>query len=84
VLEVHRDLAVIQILQGTVGMDATGTRVEFTGEPLRIPVGTGWLGRVCNGRGEPADGGPPVFSPGSRPSPGTHSTRPAERPGPSP
>ena len=30
-------------------------------EPLRIPVGPGWLGRVCNGRGEPLDGGPPVL-----------------------
>ncbi len=28
---------------------------------MRIPVGSGWLGRVCNGRGEPIDGGPPVF-----------------------
>ena len=33
----------------------------FTGEPLRVPVGDGWLGRVCNGRGEPLDGGPPVL-----------------------
>ena len=23
-------------------------------------VGAGWLGRTCNGRGEPIDGGPPV------------------------
>jgi V/A-type H+/Na+-transporting ATPase subunit B len=36
------------------------TRVAFAGEPLRVPVGPGWLGRVCNGRGEPVDGGPPV------------------------
>ena len=28
--------------------------------PLDVPVGAGWLGRVCNGRGEPIDGGPPV------------------------
>jgi V/A-type H+-transporting ATPase subunit B len=34
--------------------------VEFSGRPLRVPVGPGWLGRVCNGRGEPVDGGPPV------------------------
>ena len=27
---------------------------------MRIPVGDGWLGRVCNGRGYPIDGGPPV------------------------
>lgn len=37
--------------------------MAFAGEPLCIPVGPGWLGRVCNGRGEPADGGPPVFGP---------------------
>ncbi|MFF7903169.1 MULTISPECIES: V-type ATP synthase subunit B [unclassified Streptomyces] len=61
VLEVDRDLAVVQVLEGTAGMSRAGTRVAFSGSPLRIPVGAGWLGRVCNGRGEPADGGPPVF-----------------------
>ncbi|HSK27037.1 MAG TPA: V-type ATP synthase subunit B [Jiangellales bacterium] len=60
VLEVDRDLAVVQVLEGTDGVDPRGTRVAFDGEPLRIPVGEGWLGRVCNGRGEPVDGGPPV------------------------
>jgi V/A-type H+-transporting ATPase subunit B len=59
VLEVDRDLAVVEVLQGTAGMSTVGTEVEFTGSPLRIPVGLGWLGRTCNGRGEPLDGGPP-------------------------
>ncbi|MER8162035.1 V-type ATP synthase subunit B [Streptomyces sp. NPDC094472] len=61
VLEVDRELAVVQVLEDTSGMDPEGVRVSFAGEPLRIPVGPGWLGRVCNGRGEPVDGGPPVF-----------------------
>jgi V/A-type H+/Na+-transporting ATPase subunit B len=60
VLEIDRDLAVVQVLEGTEGMRPTATRVAFSGSPLRIPVGAGWLGRVCNGRGEPLDGGPPV------------------------
>jgi V/A-type H+-transporting ATPase subunit B len=60
VLEADRDLAVVQVLEGTGGMTTAATRVAFSGSPLRIPVGTGWLGRVCNGRGEPVDGGPPV------------------------
>lgn len=60
VLEVDRDLAVVQVHEGTEGMRLAGTRVVFAGESLHIPVGTGWLGRVCNGRGEPVDGGPPV------------------------
>ncbi|MEV7503276.1 V-type ATP synthase subunit B [Streptomyces sp. NPDC093018] len=61
VLEVDRDLAVVQVLEDTAGMARSGTRVAFSGSPLRIPVGTGWLGRVCNGRGEAADDGPPVL-----------------------
>ncbi|HEX5189170.1 MAG TPA: V-type ATP synthase subunit B [Streptosporangiaceae bacterium] len=60
VLETSRDLAVLEVLEGTAGLDPAATRVEFSGSPLRIPVGTQWLGRVCNGRGEPRDGGPPV------------------------
>jgi len=60
VLEVDDDLAVVQVLESTAGMDPSATSVEFTGSPLRIGVGTQWLGRVCNGRGEPRDGGPPV------------------------
>jgi V/A-type H+/Na+-transporting ATPase subunit B len=60
VLEADGDLAVVQVLEGTAGMDPAATRVEFAGSPLRIRVGTQWLGRVCNGRGEPRDGGPPV------------------------
>lgn len=60
VLEVDRDLAVVQIMEGTAGLDLASTRVGFSGEVLQVPVGDGWLGRVCNGRGEPIDGGPPV------------------------
>ncbi|MFE9773705.1 V-type ATP synthase subunit B [Streptomyces sp. NPDC005931] len=62
VLEADRDLAVVQVLEGTAGADPRGVRVAFSGSPLRVPVGTEWLGRVCNGRGEPLDGGPPVLS----------------------
>jgi V/A-type H+-transporting ATPase subunit B len=61
VLEVDRDLAVVQVLEGTDGIEPGAATVAFDGTPLRIPVGAGWLGRVCNGRGEPIDGGPPVF-----------------------
>ncbi|MFI6559467.1 V-type ATP synthase subunit B [Streptomyces sp. NPDC050534] len=61
VLEVDRGTAVVQVLEDTAGMDPARVGAVFTGSPLRIPVGPGWLGRVCNGRGEPLDGGPPVF-----------------------
>ncbi|HZK06345.1 MAG TPA: V-type ATP synthase subunit B [Actinomycetaceae bacterium] len=67
VLEVAGDGATLQILEGTAGMAPGGTEVLFSGRPLHIPVGTGWLGRVCNGLGEPLDGGPPVTGPVERP-----------------
>jgi V/A-type H+-transporting ATPase subunit B len=67
VLEVDRDLAVVQVLEGTSDLVPGRTRVSFSGEPLRVPVGLGWLGRVCNGRGEPVDGGPPVHGPRTAP-----------------
>jgi len=62
VLDADRNLAVIQVLEGTDGLDPGRTAVRFSGAPLRIPVGPGWLGRVCNGRGEPLDGGPPIVA----------------------
>ncbi|MGF7120585.1 V-type ATP synthase subunit B [Rhodococcus sp. AG1013] len=62
VLEVDRDLAVLQVLERTDGMRPENTFVSFAGEALHVPVGSGWLGRVCNGRGEPVDGGPPVLA----------------------
>ena len=60
VVEVDRDLAVVQILEGTAGLAPGDVRMSFTGAPLRIPVGDAWLGRVCDGRGRPIDDGPPI------------------------
>jgi len=71
VLETDRDLAVVQVFEGTGGLAAATTRVAFSGSPLRIPVGPGWLGRVCSGRGEPVDGGPPVTGEVTMPVTGT-------------
>ena len=62
VLEVDRGLAVVEVFEGTAGLRLDDVRVAFSGRPLRVPVGEGWLGRVCNGRGEPVDGGPPIVS----------------------
>ncbi len=58
VLDVDDDLAVVEILEGTAGMRLDSARVAFEGSPMEIPVGEGWLGRTCNGRGAPIDGGP--------------------------
>ena len=75
VVEVDRDIAVVEVFEGTAGIGTRGTRVGFSGAPMRIPVGEDWLGRVCNGRGEPLDGGPPIVGEETRDIAGARSTR---------
>jgi V/A-type H+-transporting ATPase subunit B len=67
VIDVDDDLAVVEVFEGTDGLGVADTTVSFTGAPLEIPVTDGWLGRICNGRGEPLDGGPPVSAAQRRP-----------------
>lgn len=67
VLEVNRDLAVVEVFEGTRGIGREGVSTRFSGMPMEIPTGEAWLGRVCNGRGEPLDGGPPVFGDAAQP-----------------
>ena len=62
VLESATDVVVAQTFTGTSGLTLPGTRVRFTGEPLRLAVSREMLGRVFNGMGQPIDGGPPQQS----------------------
>jgi V-type H+-transporting ATPase subunit B len=50
------------VFEGTAGIDARDTRIEFTGDIMRIPVSEDMLGRVFNGSGTPIDGGPSVLA----------------------
>eukprot|EP01024_Parvocaulis_polyphysoides_P060195 TRINITY_DN653_c0_g2_i1.p1 TRINITY_DN653_c0_g2~~TRINITY_DN653_c0_g2_i1.p1 ORF type:complete len:493 (-),score=118.56 TRINITY_DN653_c0_g2_i1:198-1676(-) len=62
VLEVDGNRAVVQVFEGTSGIDNKSTTLQFTGEVLRTPVSKDMLGRVFNGSGKPIDGGPPVLA----------------------
>ncbi|GAT94072.1 vacuolar ATP synthase subunit b putative [Entamoeba histolytica] len=62
VLEVTGNKAVVQVFEGTSGIDARYTRCEFTGDVLTIPVSEDMLGRVFNGSGKPVDKGPNVIA----------------------
>ncbi|WPT17642.1 hypothetical protein PSENEW3_00005644 [Picochlorum sp. SENEW3] len=62
VLEVDGDRAVVQVFEGTSGIDNQSTVLEFTGDVLKTPVAKDMLGRVFNGSGEPIDGGPAVMA----------------------
>jgi len=61
VLEVSGDNAVVQIYEGTSGIDVDVTSVRFMGEVARINVSVELLGRVLDGTGKPIDGGQPIM-----------------------
>jgi V/A-type H+-transporting ATPase subunit B len=61
VLESSEKLAVVQVFEGTEGIDVDKTRVRFTEEVAKIDVSVDLLGRVLNGVGEPIDGGPKIL-----------------------
>ena len=62
VLEVAGSTAVVQVFEGTDGIDNTHTHVEFSGETYHMPLSEDMLGRVFDGSGRPTDGGPPVLA----------------------
>lgn len=62
VLEALEDRAVVQVFEGTRGIDTLKTKVRFTGETVRIPVSTEMLGRIFDGTGKPIDKGPPIIA----------------------
>jgi len=58
VLDAYEDRAVVQVYEGTGGIDTMQTRVRFTGETIKLGVGLELLGRIFSGKGLPIDGGP--------------------------
>ena len=62
VLDLSEDWAAIQIFGNSTGLSADDSRVEFLDKPMELRVGTGLLGRVFNGLGEPIDGYGKIFS----------------------
>jgi V/A-type H+-transporting ATPase subunit B len=60
VLDTSKDMVVIQIFEGTAGIDKDSA-VRFLGETAKLNVSKDMLGRILSGGGEPLDGGPPVI-----------------------
>jgi V/A-type H+-transporting ATPase subunit B len=62
VLEITGDQAVIEVFEGTRGLDLATTTVRLGKDVARIGVGRGLLGRMLDGSGRPIDGGPPLMA----------------------
>lgn len=62
VLEIYGKRAVVQIFEGTAGIDNLNTHVEFTGDVMKMAISEEMLGRSFNGSGIPIDKGPPILA----------------------
>merc|ERR1712144_184999 len=62
VLEARGSRAVVQVFEGTSGVDVKKTKVEFTGHSLKLGVSEDMLGRVFDGSGRAIDKGPKVLA----------------------
>jgi V/A-type H+-transporting ATPase subunit B len=61
VLEVSRDVALVQAFEGTRGSNPSETKVRFLGKGLELGVSRDMLGRVFDGLGRPRDDGPEIL-----------------------
>ncbi len=62
VLESRKGVAVVQVFEGTSGIDTFSTKVRFTGDVMRMPVSMDLMGRIFDGLGRPIDGGPEIIA----------------------
>ncbi|MCK4642625.1 V-type ATP synthase subunit B [bacterium] len=57
VLEVDRDRALIQIFEGSSGLNLPQAKIRFQGKSIEISLSSDMLGRVFDGQGRPIDDG---------------------------
>jgi len=57
-LSVSEGATIVEVYEGTAGLDIPSTQLRFLGRPLTVPVSLEMLGRVFDGLGRPLDGGP--------------------------
>ncbi len=61
VLEAFMDKAIVQVFEGTKGLDTKNTSARFIGETMKLGVAKDILGRVFDGTGNPIDDAPPII-----------------------
>lgn len=61
VLEINGSKAMVQIFEGSTGINLKGTKAKFLGRPLELGVSEDMVGRVFDGMGRPNDNGPEII-----------------------
>ncbi len=62
ILQVENDKVLIQVFEGTSGINTNESTVRFMGRPMELAVSPDILGRVFNGFGTPIDDGPAIVA----------------------
>ncbi|WP_019133092.1 V-type ATP synthase subunit B [Peptoniphilus obesi] len=61
IIEIDEDKAMVQIFEGSSGINLKSTAVRFLGRPLELGVSPDMIGRVFDGLGRPIDDGPMIM-----------------------
>ncbi|HBT48903.1 MAG: V-type ATP synthase beta chain [Caldanaerobacter subterraneus] len=61
VLEVDGDKALVQLFEGSTGLNINDCKVRFVGKSIELGVSIDMLGRVFDGLGRPRDKGPMII-----------------------
>ncbi len=62
VLDISTERAIVQVFEGTVGLDVDRSKVRFLGRSQTLGVSEEIIGRVFDGSGRPKDGGPQIIA----------------------
>jgi len=62
ILQVENDKVLVQVFEGTDGIDITNSTARFLARPLELAVSPDILGRVFSGLGIPKDDGPAIIA----------------------
>lgn len=62
VLEVGEGYALVQLFEGSEGINMMNTKVRFLGHPLELGVSEDMIGRAFDGMGVPIDNGPKLIA----------------------
>ncbi len=61
VLDAMENKAIVQVFEGTSGLDTERTKARFLGETMKISISSDMLGRIFDGAGRPIDGKPDII-----------------------
>lgn len=61
ILQVEGDKVMVQVFEGTEGVNVNESTMRFLGKPMELAVSKDMLGRVFSGTGTPRDNGPAIL-----------------------